>query len=189
MLFAALGASAFVGLGVLVLFIPGRAAIGGRLAAQAVKASGPTGNTYMVAPNATFVFQHLTYPVSVLRYDMTTDFSSVAQVTSYPMAMVVNGNWAAPTRLRSSGAPGTSDLRFGSVFRLDIRLFSDLGRQKALTDLSPFFKGSRLAFQFDNILDSRQKVTDASGSVPLSYQADYLDPRGRMIGIDFRKMF
>ncbi len=70
-----------------------------------------------------------------------------------------------------------------------MRLFSDLGRQKALTDLSPFFKGVRLSFQFDNIFDSRQKVTDASGTVPLSYQPDYLDPKGRMIGIDFRKTF
>jgi hypothetical protein len=25
--------------------------------------------------------------------------------------------------------------------------------------------------------------------VPLSYQPDYLDPRGRVIGIQFRKMF
>ena len=100
-----------------------------------------------------------------------------------------NGNWAAPTRLRASGAPGTSDLRFGSVFRLDLRLFVDFGRQKALMDISPFFKGTRLAFQFDNMFDSRQKVTDASGAVPLSYQPDYLDPRGRMIGVDFRKTF
>lgn len=63
---------------------------GGRLAAQAVKAAAPDGLTYMVAPNATFVFQHLTFPVSVLGYDMTTDFTSVARINSYPMAMVVN---------------------------------------------------------------------------------------------------
>ncbi len=101
----------------------------------------------------------------------------------------LNGNWSAPTRLRASGAPGTSDLRFGSVFRLDMRIFSDLGRQKVFTDLSPFFKGTRIALQFDNIFDSRQKVTDANGAVPLSYQPDYLDPKGRMIGVDFRKTF
>ena len=100
-----------------------------------------------------------------------------------------NGNWRAPTRLRASGAPGTSELRFGSVFRLDVRLFSDLGNQKALTDISPFFKGMRVALQVDNIFDSRQKVTDASGSTPFSYLPDYLDPRGRIIGIDLRKTF
>lgn len=72
------------------VIVENRPGVGGRLAAQAVKASGPTGNTYMVAPNATFVFQHLTYTVKELGYDMNTDFTSVAQLTSYPMAMVVS---------------------------------------------------------------------------------------------------
>jgi tripartite-type tricarboxylate transporter receptor subunit TctC len=65
---------------------------GGRLAAQAVKGAAPDGLTYMIAPNATFVFQHLTFPVSVLGYDMTTDFTSVARINSYPMAMVVSAS-------------------------------------------------------------------------------------------------
>ena len=72
------------------VIVENRPGVGGRLAAQAVKASGPAGNTYMVAPNATFVFQHLTYTVKELGYDMNTDFTSVAQLTSYPMAMVVS---------------------------------------------------------------------------------------------------
>ena len=101
----------------------------------------------------------------------------------------INGNWSAPTRIKASGAPGTSDLRFGSVFRLNLRLFSDLGNHKALTDISPVFKGMRLAFQFDNVFDSRQKVTDASGATPFSYLPDFLDPKGRVIGIDLRKSF
>ena len=101
----------------------------------------------------------------------------------------LNGTWTAPTRLEATGAPGSSDLRFGSVFNLDMRLFVDLGQKKAFTDVSPFFKGARLALTVDNLFDSRQRVTDASGAVPVSYQADFLDPRGRVIGIDFRKMF
>lgn len=74
------------------VIVENRPGVGGRLAAQAVKAAKPDGLTYMVAPNATFVFQHLTFPVKDLGYDMTTDFTSVAQLTSYPMAMVVNAN-------------------------------------------------------------------------------------------------
>jgi tripartite-type tricarboxylate transporter receptor subunit TctC len=72
------------------VIVENRPGVGGRIAAQAVKASSPTAQTYMIAPNATFVFQHLTYPVSVLGYDMNTDFTSVARLTSYPMAMVVS---------------------------------------------------------------------------------------------------
>ncbi len=101
----------------------------------------------------------------------------------------LNGSWSAPSHVSASGLAGASDLRFGSVARLDLRLFSDLGQQKALMRVAPFFRNARLALQFDNVLDSRQKVTDSSGAVPLSYQSDYLDPRGRVVGIDFRKLF
>ncbi|MGH6786513.1 MAG: TonB-dependent receptor domain-containing protein [Novosphingobium sp.] len=101
----------------------------------------------------------------------------------------LNGRWTAPTMLRASGAPGTSDLRFGALTRIDLRLFADLGQQKALTKLSPFFKGARLSLAVENVLDARQRVTDGSGTVPLSYQPDYLDPRGRYIELEFRKAF
>ena len=74
------------------VIVENRPGVGGRLAAEAIKNAAADGLSYLLAPNATFVFQHLTYPVSVLRYDMTTDFQSVAQVTSYPMAMVVNAS-------------------------------------------------------------------------------------------------
>lgn len=70
------------------VIVENRPGVGGRLAAQAVKAAAPDGLTYMLAPNATFVFQHLTYPVEVLGYDMTKDFTSVARLNSYPMVMV-----------------------------------------------------------------------------------------------------
>jgi tripartite-type tricarboxylate transporter receptor subunit TctC len=79
------------------VIVENRPGVGGRIAAQAVKASAPTAQTYMIAPNATFVFQHLTYPVSVLGYDMNTDFTSVARLTSYPMAMVVNSSIGVKT--------------------------------------------------------------------------------------------
>lgn len=74
------------------VIVENRPGVGGRLAAQAIKAAPANGQMYMIAPNATFVFQHLTYPVSTLGYDMNTDFTSVARLTSYPMAMVVNSS-------------------------------------------------------------------------------------------------
>lgn len=98
-----------------------------------------------------------------------------------------NGTWSAPTNLRST--TGGSDLRFGSVFDLDLRAFVNFDQQKSLVEAVPFLKGARLSFKIENLLDSRQKVTDNTGAVPISYQADFMDPRGRVIGIDFRKMF
>lgn len=101
----------------------------------------------------------------------------------------LDGRWSAPADVRSTGLPGSADLRFGSTFVLDARLFVNFDRQKGVVEAVPFLKGARLAFEFDNIFDSRQKVTDANGLVPIAYQADYRDPRGRFVGIDFRKMF
>ena len=101
----------------------------------------------------------------------------------------LRGKWSAPTHVVSSGAPGSSDLRFGSVLDIGGRIFVNFDQKKSLVEKVPFLKGARLAFEFDNILDSRQRVTDGAGNVPLTYQAAYRDPRGRVIGIDFRKMF
>jgi tripartite-type tricarboxylate transporter receptor subunit TctC len=63
---------------------------GGQLAAQALKNAAPDGLTYMLAPNATAVFQHVLYPPSVLKYDLLTDLAPVAMVVSYPLALAVN---------------------------------------------------------------------------------------------------
>ncbi|MBS0480668.1 MAG: TonB-dependent receptor [Proteobacteria bacterium] len=101
----------------------------------------------------------------------------------------IQGTWSAATSVRASGAPGSSDLRFGALAKVNVNLFADLGRMPKLTKQAPFFKGARLGLQFENVFDARQKVTDATGAVPLSYQPDYLDPRGRVISLSFRKLF
>ncbi len=100
-----------------------------------------------------------------------------------------NGTWSAPVTVRATGGPGSTDLRFGSVFKLNLRTFVDFNQRKKLIEDVPFLKGARLMLKVDNVLDQRQRVTNPAGEVPLTYQLDYRDPRGRVIGIDFRKMF
>jgi hypothetical protein len=95
----------------------------------------------------------------------------------------------APVRVRATGAPDSSDLRFGSVTKVSLRAFVNFDQRKKLVKDAPIFKGARLTLKIQNLFDSRQRVTDASGMVPLCYQPDYRDPQGRVIGIDFRKMF
>lgn len=104
------------------------------------------------------------------------------------LGMFGQGTWTGPTTLKASGAPGTSDLRFGSLAKINLNLFADLG-QIGLAKQAPFFKGTRISLRINNLLDARQKVTDASGTVPLGYQPDYLDPRGRVLELEFRKLF
>ncbi|WP_232492056.1 TonB-dependent receptor [Novosphingobium kaempferiae] len=101
----------------------------------------------------------------------------------------LKAEWEAPARVDGSGAPSSQDLRFGSTFDVSLRVFADLGRNENLVAKMPFFKGARLSLVADNLLDSRQKVTDQTGATPIAYQRAYRQPQGRVLGIDFRKMF
>ncbi len=71
------------------IIVENKAGAGGRLAAQTLKTSAADGLTYMIAPNATPVFQTLLYPPEVLKYDMLKDFAPVGVVVSYPLALAV----------------------------------------------------------------------------------------------------
>jgi len=53
----------------------------------------------------------------------------------------------------------------------------------------PWLRGSQVRLEIDNLLDSKPKVRNAAGSVPLNFQPDLLDPLGRTIMISFRKAF
>ncbi|MCJ2188203.1 TonB-dependent receptor plug domain-containing protein [Novosphingobium beihaiensis] len=101
----------------------------------------------------------------------------------------IRGEWNAPSRVLGTGLPGSSDLRFGAYTVANVRLFVDLDQRKSLIDRVPFLKGTRVSFTVDRLFDSRQKVTDQNGEVPIAYQAAFREPLGRVIGIDLRKRF
>lgn len=79
------------------IIVENKPGAGGRLAAQTLKTSAPDGLTYMIAPNATPVFQTLLYPAEVLKYDMLQDFSTVGVVVSYPLALAVGQHTGVKT--------------------------------------------------------------------------------------------
>ncbi|MCJ2179574.1 TonB-dependent receptor plug domain-containing protein [Novosphingobium album (ex Hu et al. 2023)] len=101
----------------------------------------------------------------------------------------LNGQWTAPAHVNGSGLPGSSDLRFGAYTAVNLRLFMDLDQQKNLIAKVPFLQGTRVSFTVDRLFDSRQKVTDEDGEVPIAYQKAFREPLGRVIGIDLRKRF
>jgi hypothetical protein len=101
----------------------------------------------------------------------------------------LSGSYKSGTRVEGSGVPGSSDLRFGDLFTLDLRMFADLGRQEKLVKAAPFFKNARLSFSVNNVFNAHQRVTDQNGVVPLRYQPDLIDPTGRSFEIEFRKLF
>lgn len=103
----------------------------------------------------------------------------------------VSANYRSSNTVRGSGLPGSSDLRFGSLATVDVRTFINLEQQKWLTGEGDagFWKGTRLGFNVRNLFDARQRVTDDTGAVPLRYQPGLIDPVGRFVEIEFRKMF
>lgn len=101
----------------------------------------------------------------------------------------MNGTYTGGSRINGSGLPGAGAITFAPVARLDVRLFADLGRMDSVTKAVPFFKGARIALQIENLFDAQQRVRDGAGAVPLRYQPGYLDPRGRVFELDFRKQF
>lgn len=95
-------------------------------------------------------------------------------------------NFASATQVNGgTGGP----LSFGSLTTANVRLFADLGQRLELVKAHPWVRGLRLTLSVDNLFDQRQRVTDGSGVVPVSYQGDYLDPIGRTVRLSIRKLF
>ena len=99
----------------------------------------------------------------------------------------LTADWRSATRV-DSAIPG-DDLRFSDYADFDLRLFANLGERFELVSKSPFFLGSSLRLDINNIFNARPKVRGGDNGIPLAYQADRLEPVGRTIGITFRKLF
>lgn len=102
----------------------------------------------------------------------------------------LSGKYNSATTVRGSGLPGSSTLRFGDLATFNLRTFVALDQQKWLVGSEPgFFKNARLSLRVDNLFDARQRVTDQNGVVPLAYQPALIDPVGRYVEIELRKLF
>jgi iron complex outermembrane receptor protein len=101
----------------------------------------------------------------------------------------LQGNYKSGTNVDGSGLAGSSDLRFSDLATLSAFIFADLDQQKSIVKAVPFLKGSRLTLRVDNVLNDIIDVRDQNGLVPLSYQPGFIDPRGRVFELSFRKRF
>jgi hypothetical protein len=98
----------------------------------------------------------------------------------------LNANWRSGTTVDTLTG---DNLRFSPLATFDLRLFANPGDMPELAVKHPWLRGSQVQLRVENVFNSRPKVHDASGAVPLSYQPDLLDPLGRTIMISFRKLF
>jgi len=73
------------------VIVDNKAGAGGRIGAEFVKNAKPDGKTYLVGPDGWAIFPTAMYSPATLRYDLMKDLKPVAQLVSYPLALVVNG--------------------------------------------------------------------------------------------------
>ncbi len=107
-----------------------------------------------------------------------------AGLTRNGLGARLTGAWQSGTEVRG----GVQDLRFEDLATLNLRLFADLGQQPIARE-HPFLRGARVTFSITNLFNSRQRVTDATGTTPIGYQPAYLDALGRSVQLSFRKLF
>jgi hypothetical protein len=103
----------------------------------------------------------------------------------------VQANWQSGSQVNGGpgGVGGTSDLRFSSFSTVNLSLFADLSQRPRLIAAHPWLKGTRLFVGVQNVFDTHLNVRDENGTVPISYQPDYLDPLGRSIRFGIRRLF
>ena len=65
----------------------------------------------------------------------------------------------------------------------------DFAQRRSLILHHPWLAGTRVTFSVSNLLDAHQRVRDANGATPVTYQPAYLDPVGRTVRLNVRKLF
>jgi len=101
----------------------------------------------------------------------------------------LQGTYKSGTTANGTGLPGSNDLRFSDIAAVNAFLFVNLDQQARVVKAAPFLKGSRVTLRVENILNDIVDVRDQKGNVPLGYQQGYIDPRGRVFELSFRKRF
>lgn len=106
-------------------------------------------------------------------------------ITDNGIGYRLSGQWRSSDRVVDLSSR-EGNLRFGGLATLDLRIFADLGQRLPRTSWA---RGLRATLTVQNLFDSRQKVSDDLGVVPLAYQGAYLDPVGRVALLSLRKIF
>ncbi|HEU4650088.1 MAG TPA: hypothetical protein VFS49_01620 [Croceibacterium sp.] len=101
----------------------------------------------------------------------------------------VNARYAGSSFTEGSGLPGSTDLFYGDLFTVGLRLFADLNQRTKLIEDVPLLKNTRVTFGINNLFDTRQRIVDQNGDVPLRFQPYLVDPTGRFLQIEIRKLF
>jgi hypothetical protein len=98
----------------------------------------------------------------------------------------LGANWRSATKVSTLTG---DDLHFSPLATFNLRLFANPGDIPEVMLKHPWLRGTQFRIEVNNLLNSRPRVHDAAGNVPISYQPDLLDPLGRTVMISLRKLF
>jgi iron complex outermembrane recepter protein len=101
----------------------------------------------------------------------------------------MSADWRSATVVTGGAAGSTGTLDFSDVATVNLRLWDDFTQQRALTQKYPILRGVRVTLNLNNLFDESIKVRDSAGPTPFLYQSAFLDPTGRVLSVNLRKLF
>jgi len=101
----------------------------------------------------------------------------------------LSADWRSATAVYGGGEASTGVLEFSDVATVNFRLWDDFTPQTALVNRYPILRGVRVTFNVTNLFNQSVNVRDTVGATPFIYEAAVLDPTGRVISINLRKVF
>src|SRR5581483_8096585 len=102
--------------------------------------------------------------------------------------VLFNTAWHSPSDVDSGTSATATTLHFSALTTMDLRLFTALG-ELPLTKQHLWAKGLRVSLCTTNLFNSHQRVRNAAGATPLSFEPGYVDPLGRVVTLSVRKVF
>jgi len=97
----------------------------------------------------------------------------------------LSARYTGETRLE--GSVGTSDIFIGDLATFNLRVFAEIGQLTGRNE--GILKNLRISLLANNIFDAQRRIVDENGDTPINYQPFLIDPVGRFVGVDIRKLF
>ena len=104
------------------------------------------------------------------------------------LGVEVKTAWHSATEVDGGTAATASTLNFSALTTTNLRLFASLA-DVPLTMQHPWAKGLRVDLLTTNILNAHQRVQDGTGATPVGFEPGYIDPLGRVVTLNIRKVF
>ena len=84
---------------------------------------------------------------------------------------------------------GVSEFSEDALLQVDADIFYTFNRRSPVVQNLPWLDNARIKLGIDNVFNERPSIRDVNGFIPAGQSADELDPLGRVVELEFRKLF